>query len=44
MFFACHGMNLNGTQQIVINEFDAKLQFYKIYDAENKIRLFSKLY
>ena len=44
MFFACHGMSLNGTQQIVLNEFDAKMQFYKIYDVENKIRLFSKLF
>ena len=44
MFFACHGMSLNGTQQIVLNQFDTKMQFYKIYDIENKIRLFSKLF
>ena len=44
MFFACHGMSKYGTQHIVLNEFDGRMYFYKLYDAENKIRLFSKLF
>ena len=42
LFFAGHGMQLNGLQVIVINEFDKVKKFYKLYNAENKIRYFSK--
>ena len=34
MFFASHGMAHESTQHIVLNEFNSKKDFYKLYAAE----------
>ena len=33
-FFSCHGMMFESTQHVVLNEFDQKKNFYKLYRAE----------
>ena len=38
--FAGHGIMKNGTQCLVLNEFDENTKFYKLLPAEDKIRLF----
>ena len=42
--FAGHGILKNGTQTLVLNEFDETTQFYKLLDAEHKMRLLSDMY
>ena len=44
MFFASHGMAHESTQHIVLNEFNSKKDFYKLYAAEQQIRYLSKLF
>ena len=44
LFFASHGMAFESTQHIVLNEYDEKKKFYRLYAAENQIRYFSELY
>ena len=43
-FFSCHGMLFQSTQHVVLNEFDPKKNFYKLYGAESQIRYLSDLY
>ena len=42
--FASHGIQENGSQGVVVNEFDKKTQYYKIWKVEAMIRLFAKLF
>ena len=35
---ACHGMNSNGQQVIVLNEYEKSSGFYKIFGMESNIR------
>ena len=44
LFFACHGMSKNSMQWVVLNEYDTKTEFYKLHNAEEKIRVYSKNY
>ena len=44
MFFASHGMAFESTQHIVLNEYDQKKKFYKLFAAENSIRYLSNKY
>ena len=39
--FACHGIHKNGTQYVVLNEYDDDTEFYKLFAAEDKIRNFA---
>ena len=39
MFWAGHGMSLDASQVFVLNEFNKKIQFYKTFAAEKKIRV-----
>ena len=41
LFFAGHGMQKDGLQVIVVNEFDKQNCFYKLYQAEMWIRKLS---
>ena len=41
---ASHGIQENGAQGVVVNEFDEKTGFYKIWKAEALIRVLAKLY
>ena len=36
--FACHGKLKEGYQHIVINEYDRKTKYYKLFPAEEKLR------
>ena len=42
--FAGHGILKNGTQTLVLNEYDTDGEFYKLLDAEHKMRLLSDMY
>ena len=33
-FFACHGIDNNSIQNIVLNEYDKKAEFYQLYPIE----------
>ena len=37
-FFACHGVLYEGTQHVVLNEFNNDKKYYKLYPAANKLR------
>ena len=39
--FASHGIQENGSQGVVVNEFDKDAQFYQIWKAESMIRVFA---
>ena len=41
-FFACHGIDRNANQHIVLNEFDSKASFYSLQNVEAKIRVLSE--
>ena len=41
---ASHGIQENGSQGVVVNEFDKKTEFYKIWKIEALIRYFAKTY
>ena len=43
-FFASHGIAFESTQWIVLNQFDSLKEFYKLYGAENQIRLASRMF
>jgi hypothetical protein len=43
-FFAGHGMSKKGQQHLLINEFDAKGRYYKMFNAECKIRTYAKTF
>ena len=43
-FFAGHGMQRDGLQVIVVNEFDPYGKFYKLYRAEQRIRYSSETF
>ena len=43
-FFSCHGMLFESTQHVVLNEFDPKKKFYKLYAAQEQIRFLSNRY
>ena len=36
--FACHGIQMDGRQMVVINAYDKKTTFYKMVPAEHDIR------
>ena len=36
--FAGHGIQMDGTQYLLCNEYDPKLKFYKMYPAEKMLR------
>ena len=38
---AGHGMNYEGRQVVLLNEFDAKRKFYKWWNIEERIRKFA---
>ena len=38
LLFACHGFLKDGTQNILLNNYDPKTKFYQMYKAEEKIR------
>ena len=40
--FACHGIQKEGSQSIVINEFDPEAEFYRLWPAEADIRQWSE--
>ena len=42
--FACHGIQESGSQGVVVNEFDKRTEFYKIWKAEAMIRTFAKMF
>ena len=42
--FAGHGILKNGTQTLVLNEYDQESEFYKLLEAEHKMRLLSDMY
>ena len=42
--FASHGIQENGSQGVVVNEFDEKTGFYKIWKAEAMIRVLARLF
>jgi len=41
-FFAGHGVLKDGTQQIIINEYNAKEKNYEFYTAEAIIRVWAR--
>ena len=41
-FFACHGMAWQSMQQILVNEFDDKRGFYKLFGIESTVRTLSE--
>lgn len=42
--FAGHGLQKNGMQEMVYNEFDEKKRFYRTFKAEIKLRSFAEIY
>ena len=42
--FAGHGMQENGTQVVVINEYDKETRFYRLWKIENMIRTFARMF
>ena len=42
--FASHGIQENGSQGVVINEFDKSSGYYKIWKAEAMIRVLARLF
>ena len=42
--FAGHGMNENGRQVFLVNEFDERTTFYKLCNVENYIRQYAEDY
>ena len=42
--FASHGMIFSGRQVILVNEFDSKKGFYKIFGVEENIRMLAQKY
>ena len=42
--WACHGICIDGTQGVVVNEYSPKSEFYKIFNAEKMIRALAGLY
>ena len=41
-FFACHGIDKNANQHIVLNDFDKKAKFYALHPSEVIIRCLSE--
>ena len=39
--FACHGIQVEGKQSVICNEFDKKTRYYHLYGAEHELRLWS---
>ena len=44
VFFASHGILRDGTQWIVLNEYDKKKEYYKLFGAELKMRSWAEIY
>ena len=42
--FSTHGILRDGTQCIVLNEYDKKTQYYKMYLVEKKLRFWAEIY
>ena len=42
--FACHGFIKEGTQHILLNEYDSRKGYYSLYGAEKKIRTFAGMF
>ena len=42
--FACHGVLLEGTTHILLNEYDEKTGYYKLFPAEKKLRTYAETY
>ena len=42
--FACHGVQREGKQCAVVNEYDKRTGFYRLYPAEDDVRRLSKKY
>ena len=42
--FAGHGILKDGQQQILINEYDKKSGFYKLFMAEERLRAYARVY
>ena len=40
--FACHGVQANGMQAVVVNEYNQRLRYYKLWYVENMIRKFAR--
>ena len=40
--FACHGVQANGMQAVIVNEFNKRLGYYKLWYVENMIRGFAR--
>ena len=41
-FFACHGIDRNSQQNLVLNEYDEKTEFYRLMQIEYRIRYLSE--
>ena len=42
--FAGHGLQKDGQQVMLYNEYDPKTRFYKLFRAELKLRIFAEIY
>ena len=42
--FAGHGILKDGTQMMLYNEYDTKKKFYKMLQAEAKLRIWAEIY
>ena len=42
--FACHGIQIDGKQAVVVNGFDKRAEFYNLYVAETELRQWASKY